>query len=119
MGLRDPAVDTLVEGLIQADSREELITHTRALDRVLRAKHILVPNYYTPVYRVAYWDKFDHPEITPKYGLALQTWWVDPQEADALEVETAVDEPAPVTTPVSPSDNQDREKTDTPDGASD
>lgn len=119
MGLRDSAVDTLVQGLIQADSREELITHTRALDRVLRAKHILVPNFYTPVYRVAYWDKFDHPEVAPKYGLALQTWWVDPQEADALEVETAVDEPAPVTTPVSPSETQDRESTDTPDGASD
>lgn len=118
MGLSDPAVDALVEGLIQADSREELVTHTRALDRVLRAKHILVPNFYTPVYRVAYWDKFDHPEVAPKYGLALQTWWVDPEEADALTVKTAVDEPAPVSTPASPSESDGSIDADQPDGAS-
>lgn len=75
MGLRDPAVDSLVEGLIQADSRAELITHTRALDRVLRAGHYLVPNYHTSMYRVAYWKKFAHPEQAPKYDLGLYTWW--------------------------------------------
>ena len=75
MGLQDPAVDQLVEGLIQADSRAELITHTRALDRVLRAGHYLVPNYHTSMYRVAYWKKFAHPEQAPKYDLGLYTWW--------------------------------------------
>lgn len=85
MGLREPAVDHLVEGLIQADSRAELITHTRALDRVLRAGHYLVPNYHTSVYRVAYWDKFDHPQQSPKYDLGLFTWWATP-EADAPPV---------------------------------
>ena len=49
MGLRDPVIDQLVEGLIQADSRAELITYTRALDRVLRAGHYLIPNYHTSV----------------------------------------------------------------------
>lgn len=75
MGLRDPAIDQLVEGLIQADSRAELITYTRALDRVLRAGHYLIPNYHTSVYRVAYWNKFAHPEQPPKYDLGLYTWW--------------------------------------------
>ena len=75
MGLQDPAVDQLVEGLIQADSRAELITHTRALDRVLRAGHYLIPNYHTSIYRVAYWKKFAHPEQAPKYDLGLYTWW--------------------------------------------
>ena len=79
MGLQDPAVDQLVEGLIQADSRAELITHTRALDRVLRAGHYLVPNYHTSMYRVAYWDKFAHPEQSPKYDLGLYTWWATSQ----------------------------------------
>lgn len=89
MGLQDPTVDQLVEGLIMADSRAELITHTRALDRVLRAGHYLVPNYHTSVYRVAYWDKFAHPVIAPKYDLGLYTWWATRQ----------TEEPAPVILP--------------------
>lgn len=85
MGLRDPVVDALVEGLIQADSRESLITHTRALDRVLRVGHYLVPNFHTSVYRVAYWNKFAHPETSPRYDLGLFTWWVDPAKEAALK----------------------------------
>jgi|TARA_R110002020_G_scaffold130885_2_gene292689 microcin C transport system substrate-binding protein len=84
MGLRDPVVDSLVEGLIQADSRESLVTHTRALDRVLRVGHYLVPNFHTTVYRVAYWNKFAHPETPPRYDLGLFTWWVDPAKEAAL-----------------------------------
>lgn len=85
MGLRDPVVDALVDGLIQADSRESLVTHTRALDRVLRVGHYLVPNFHTTVYRVAYWDKFAHPKISPRYDLGLFTWWVDPAKEAALK----------------------------------
>ncbi|MEH6566514.1 MAG: extracellular solute-binding protein [Halopseudomonas sp.] len=98
MGLKDPAIDALVEGLVQADSREALVTHTRALDRALRAQHLVVPNWYTSVYRVAYWDKFEHPEVTPKYSLGLWTWWADADKAaTAAPEETQV--PA-VTIPV-------------------
>ncbi len=98
MGLKDPAIDTLVEGLIEADTRESLITHTRALDRALRAKHLVVPNWYTSVYRVAYWDKFAHPAVSPKYDIGLFTWWVDPAKANDPVPSDAI--PA-VTTPVS------------------
>lgn len=84
MGLRDPAVDQLVEGLIVADSRAELVTHTRALDRVLRAGHYLIPNYHTPVYRVAYWNKFDHPAQAPRYDLGMYTWWVRPDAPEPV-----------------------------------
>ncbi|MFN3579533.1 MAG: extracellular solute-binding protein [Pseudomonas sp.] len=84
MGLRDPVVDALVEGLIQADSRESLITHTRALDRVLLSGHYLVPNFYTDVYRVAYWNKFAHPETSPRYDLGLFTWWIEPDKEVTL-----------------------------------
>ncbi|MEH6491030.1 MAG: extracellular solute-binding protein [Halopseudomonas sp.] len=98
MGLKDPAVDALVEGLIKADTRESLVTHTRALDRALRAKHLVVPNWYTNVYRVAYWDKFAHPAVSPKYDLGLFTWWVDPAKADNP---IPSDEVPAVTTPVS------------------
>lgn len=92
MGLQDPAVDALVEGLIRADSRESLINHTRALDRVLLAGHYVVPNFHTTVYRVAHWDKFAHPETSPRYDLGLYTWWVDADKAAALK-----GKPAPVT----------------------
>lgn len=93
IGLRDPAIDHLVEGLIIADSRAELITHTRALDRVLRAGHFMVPNYHTPVYRVAYWDKFAHPAQPPKYDVGLYTWWVKPNAPDPLTVLPTGQEP--------------------------
>ncbi len=92
MGLQDPAVDALVEGLIRADSRESLVNHTRALDRVLIAGHYVVPNFHTTVYRVAHWDKFAHPETSPRYDLGLFTWWVDADKAAALK-----GKPAPVT----------------------
>ncbi len=84
MGLKDPAVDALVEGLIESDSREELITHARALDRVLRDGHYVVPNFHTRYYRVAYWNKFDHPPEPPRYDLGLYTWWIDEAKEAAL-----------------------------------
>lgn len=84
MGLKDPAVDQLVAGLIEADSREELITYTRALDRVLRAGHYLVPNFHTTVYRVAYWNKFSHPQQPPRYDVGQYTWWMTPGAADQV-----------------------------------
>ena len=75
IGLRDPAIDTLVDGLIKADSRESLITHARALDRVLLAGHYVVPNWYINTWRLAYWNSIEHPAVTPLYDYALMTWW--------------------------------------------
>ena len=75
MGLRDPAIDQLVEGLIRADSREALITHARALDRALLWGHYVVPNYYVDTWRVAYWKRFGRPAVTPLYDFGLMTWW--------------------------------------------
>lgn len=75
IGLRDPAIDQLVEGLIRADSRQSLITHARALDRALLWGHYVVPNYYVDTWRVAYWKRFGRPKITPLYDYGLMTWW--------------------------------------------
>ncbi|MCE8024671.1 MULTISPECIES: extracellular solute-binding protein [Halomonadaceae] len=77
MGLESPAVDELVERIIRADSREELNTATRALDRVLLWSFITVPQYHSGETRIAVWDKFGYPEPFPKYGLDLSAWWVD------------------------------------------
>jgi microcin C transport system substrate-binding protein len=78
MGLKDPAVDSLVDGLIGADSRQSLITHARALDRVLLWNYILIPNWYINTWRVAYSSRLGHPQVPPKYDPGLYTWWVKP-----------------------------------------
>jgi microcin C transport system substrate-binding protein len=75
LGLRDPAIDSLVEGLIRADSRQSLITHARALDRVLLWGHYVVPNYYVDTFRIAYWKRFGRPARSPKYADGMLTWW--------------------------------------------
>lgn len=83
-GIRDPVVDQLVQGLLTAEDRDELIHRTRALDRVLLWGHYVIPNWHTPVHRVAYWDKFGRPETSPEYALGIDTWWVDPEREARL-----------------------------------
>ncbi|MCG6657175.1 ABC transporter substrate-binding protein [Halomonas campisalis] len=77
MGLADPVVDDLVERMIRADSREELNTIARALDRVLLWNFVMIPHYHSGETRIAVWDKFGYPEPFPTYGLDLSAWWVD------------------------------------------
>jgi microcin C transport system substrate-binding protein len=75
-GIKDPAVDALVEKIIGAPSREEMNSAARALDRVLRAGHYWVPHWYKPSHTIAYWDKFGRPETKPKFDRGiLDTWW--------------------------------------------
>jgi len=84
MGLRDPAVDALIDRVIFAGSRAELVTATRALDRVLLWQHLLIPNYHLASHRIAYWNRFGRPAVLPKYGLGVSTtWWLD-AEKDAV-----------------------------------
>ncbi len=81
IGLKDPAVDSLVEGLIKADSRQSLLAHTRALDRVLQWGYYVIPNWHIKTWRVARWDRFEHPKVLPLYDIGLYTWWVRPEAA--------------------------------------
>lgn len=74
-GVRDPVVDFLVDLVISAPDRSSLITRTQALDRVLLWGHYVVPHWHSRVFRVAFWDKYQRPGVTPKYGLALDAWW--------------------------------------------
>ncbi|MBP2230318.1 microcin C transport system substrate-binding protein [Azospirillum agricola] len=81
IGIKDPAVDTLVEKLIAAPDREALIAATRALDRVLLWSWYVIPHWHDNVYRVAYWNRFSHPPVAPKYGLGFpDAWWVDAEK---------------------------------------
>ena len=93
IGLKDPAIDVLVEKLIGADSRDELITRTRALDRVLLSGHYVIPNWHIKTWRVAYWSHLGHPEITPRYDVGLMTWWNKPDVGKPEPVQIN-DEPA-------------------------
>ena len=81
IGLQDPAIDQLVEGLINADSREALIAHTRALDRVLLWNHYVIPNYYTDRWRIAHWRQLKRPATAPLYDVGLFTWWIEDSAA--------------------------------------
>ncbi|MBF0438514.1 MAG: ABC transporter substrate-binding protein [Magnetococcales bacterium] len=79
IGIKDPAVDALVEKIIYAKSRKELVTACRALDRVLLAGHYLVPNWHLTYFRLAYWDRFDRPKSLPLYYSPeswLMSWWM-------------------------------------------
>lgn len=84
IGLKNPAVDTLVAGLINADSRQSLIDHTRALDRVLLWGYYVVPNWHIKTWRVAYWDHIAHPKVSPLYDIGTSTWWAKPDKAPAV-----------------------------------
>ena len=83
-GICDPAIDELVELVVNAPDREELVARTRALDRVLLWNHFMVPHWHIQSFRIAYWDKFGRPERNPKYGLGLDSWWIDPAKERAL-----------------------------------
>jgi microcin C transport system substrate-binding protein len=85
VGIKDPAVDHLIELVIAAPDREALVTRVRALDRVLLWNHFVIPNWHIPYDRVAYWDKFGQPEMTPLQGVQFSAWWLDPQRAAVLE----------------------------------
>lgn len=84
-GISNPVIDELIKKIIAAPDRETLVANTKALDRVLLHNHYNIPQYYGATYRLAYWNKFDRPEIIPSKSFTLDTWWVNPDKAVALE----------------------------------
>lgn len=88
-GIKNPVIDQLVELVINAPDRKELVARTRALDRVLLHHHYVVPQYASLTHRLVYWNKFGQPEIAPKYDLTfstgLMTWWIDPEKERLLQ----------------------------------
>ena len=86
-GIADPAVDALIDKIIAANSRNELVVACRALDRVLRAGHYWIPHWYKASHWIAYWDVFGHPEESskPRYARGIpDTWWSDRDKAARL-----------------------------------
>ncbi len=85
-GIKDPVVDALVEKIIYAKNREELVATTHALDRVLLFGYYTVPQWYLSKDRMAYWDKFGIPKPQPAYqGHDPESWWIIPEKEAALK----------------------------------
>ncbi len=85
-GVKDPVIDALIEEVISAGSRDDMVAAARALDRVLRAGHYWVPHWYKASHTVAYWDKFSEPKIRTPYNRGIiETWWYDNEKAARLE----------------------------------
>jgi len=80
IGIKNPVIDKLVEGVIAAPDRESLIHRTHALDRVLLWNHYVVPHWHIRNFRVAYWNIFSQPSIQPIYDLGFDNWWIDPDK---------------------------------------
>jgi microcin C transport system substrate-binding protein len=85
MGIKNPVVDALIDRVIYATDRDDLVTATHALDRVLLWNYYVVPQWHRSVVWLAYWDKFGIPGKQPAYiGADIDSWWIDPAKEKAL-----------------------------------
>jgi microcin C transport system substrate-binding protein len=87
IGVKDPAVDKLIDRVIFAKDRDDLVAATHALDRVLLWHHFVVPQWTYGKARTARWDRYSHPDVLPKYGRGAfpTVWWFDPAKAAKIE----------------------------------
>ena len=83
IGIKNPAIDKLIERVIFTKDRDDLVAATKALDRVLLWNHYVVPQWNYPKVRTARWDRFSRPSKLPEYGLSgfPTLWWFDPDKA--------------------------------------
>ena len=83
IGIKNPAIDKLIERVIFTKDREDLVAATKALDRVLLWHHFVVPQWTYGKTRTARWDRFGRPAEMPKYGMSAfpDIWWFDADKA--------------------------------------
>ena len=83
-GIKNPAIDDLMQQLRNTTDRKKIVALTRSLDRILLLEFYLVPHWYISTHRIAYWDKFEYPKKLPVYfsaeGWMLSTWWFKPEK---------------------------------------
>jgi microcin C transport system substrate-binding protein len=85
IGIKNPAIDKIIDKIIFAKDREELVAASRALDRVLLWNHFVVPNWYSPNERFGYWNRYSHPATLPTRTIGFPTiWWYDQEKAAKL-----------------------------------
>ncbi len=87
-GIKNPAIDKVIDGLIKAKNREEIILHTKVLDRLLRAGYYLVPMYNKTTFDLAYWQQYKHA-TPPTNAIGIEYWWVDKNADKQLNTKVA------------------------------
>ena len=80
IGIKNPVVDQLLDGMVAAQSKEDYQAYIRALDRVLLNEHYMIMQWYAPRKQVAYHNRFAHPETSLKVGFQPYTWWIKENE---------------------------------------
>jgi microcin C transport system substrate-binding protein len=86
-GIKNPAVDALIDRVVYAKNRDELVAATKALDRVLLWNQYVVPMWTIDYSRTARWDRFGHPEKLPAYSFGFpDIWWYDKARAEKTGV---------------------------------
>ncbi len=84
-GIKNSVIDALVDKVIFATDREDLIAATHALDRVLLWDYYIVPHWHLPKIWIAYWNKFGIPSSQPSYiGVDTESWWIEPDKEALL-----------------------------------
>jgi microcin C transport system substrate-binding protein len=85
-GIAEPSIDAMIEKIIAAETRPEMVIACRALDRLIRAGRYWIPHWYKASHWIAYWDMFGRPATKPRYARGvLETWWYDADKAAKLE----------------------------------
>jgi microcin C transport system substrate-binding protein len=91
-GFSSDVTDFLIDKIIENQQNlTELKNYGMALDRVLLWQHLIIPQYHSSIYRLAFWDKFSRPAIKPRYATGLSTWWYDAAKAATLPERNALD----------------------------
>ncbi|HMN37891.1 MAG TPA: extracellular solute-binding protein [Hyphomicrobium sp.] len=79
-GVQNEAADAMIGAMLAAQGKDDFVCAVRALDRVLLSGDYAVPMFYVPNQWVAYWARLKHPDKTPLFGYALDTWWIEEQK---------------------------------------
>ena len=91
MGLKDKAVDQLIDVVLAAKTNDDMTVAPKALDRVLHNILFWIPQWYKDKHTVAYYNMYEHPEKLPPYALGeLSIWWYNPEKAAALKASGAL-----------------------------
>ncbi|EPJ88197.1 extracellular solute-binding protein [Pseudomonas sp. CFII64] len=75
MVLQDPAIDSLIEGVVKADNKATMVDYAHCLDRVLQWGYYWIPNYYPPGASTLWWNRFGIPKVQASNAEAIDTWW--------------------------------------------
>ena len=81
-GIENPAIDALIETLLDSKTEQEVITTMRALDRVLMFEHYIVPNWHIGIHRIAHWNRFSRAKDALPYKLGTENWWLNSSKTD-------------------------------------